>query len=175
MYGRKKRKIRQPAISSKGFTIVELVISIMIMGIIFSLGFANYRDFQRRQQLESAVRLVKGDLHYAQQLAIAGRKPADPAGNPCETTTLVGYVFDRTSNSTYQILARCEGGDVMVKGPVSLPVNIQIGGFGGGNEVLFRVLARGVARTGTTTISFTFPDSGVVARQITISTSGEIN
>lgn len=165
----------ETALSTKGFTIVELVISIMIMGIIFSLGFANYRDFQRRQQLESAVRLVKGDLRYAQELAIAGRKPAEPAGNPCETTSLEGYLFDRLTNTTYQVVARCGGGDVVVKGPQQLPVNIQIGGFGGGNEVLFRVLGRGVDRSGTTTISFTFPNSGVVARQITISTSGEIN
>ncbi len=154
-----------------GFSLVELLIVISIMAVLFSLGYANYRDFQRRQHLEAAVRMVKADLRLAQEMALAGKKPSLPVGNACETSDLLGYIFERIDISSYRISASCFGGDVTVKNNVGLPLGAQVQ-VGGGNSFLFRVLGRGVDRNVTITLSF--PGSGVANRTITITTAGEI-
>ena len=76
-----------------GFTLIELMVVMLIMSLLFGLGFANFRDFQRRQILEGAVRAVKGDLRYAQELALAGRKPDNQDGKSCAIadSVLHGY------------------------------------------------------------------------------------
>ena len=90
---------------TQGFTIVELVVVIGTMAILFSLGYANNREFQRRQQLESVVREFKVDMRLAQQLALTGKKPAGCA-------TLEGYRIIREGmgmgmQNSYEILAHC--------------------------------------------------------------------
>ncbi|OGM28437.1 hypothetical protein A2962_04750 [Candidatus Woesebacteria bacterium RIFCSPLOWO2_01_FULL_39_61] len=168
-----------------GFTLVELIIVIVTMVLIFSLGYANYRGFQRRQHLESAVRMVMGDLRLAQGMALAGRKPEEPVGNACQTNVLGGYVFSRTTGysagppeipASYTIYAVCPdwGQRVAVKGPIELPENINLLAFGGGNRFIFRVLGRGTDRNTDIVLTFNYVDSGVANRSITITPAGNI-
>lgn len=170
---------------SGGFTLVELIIVIVSMVLIFSVGYGNYRGFQRRQHLESAVRMVMGDLRLAQGMALAGRKPTEPAGNACTTGVLGGYVFSRTTAylagppeipASYTIFALCPdwGNRVAVKGPVELPEDINLLAFGGGNRFMFRVLGRGIDRSSNVTLTFNFVGGGVANRSITITPAGNI-
>jgi type II secretory pathway pseudopilin PulG len=57
-----------------GFTYIELLMSMLIMFLVFGVGFANYRDFQRRQALEEVARLLAGDLRLAQERVRTGTK-----------------------------------------------------------------------------------------------------
>jgi prepilin-type N-terminal cleavage/methylation domain-containing protein len=157
----------------KGFTLVELLVVISIMVLLFSIGYANYRDFQRRQHLEGAVRMIKADLRLAQEMALAGRKPQYPSGNVCEISTLGGYSFIRLSQNSYRIDAICSG-VVTVKGPETLASGVEMASFSGGNTIFFRVLGRGIDAASDITITLTFPEAGIAPRQIVVTPAGEI-
>ena len=47
--------------NSKGYTLIEILVVISIMAILFTVGFAGYRDFSRRQVLLGAVNQIQGD------------------------------------------------------------------------------------------------------------------
>ncbi len=85
----------------KGFTYVELLVAMSVMLLLFGVGFANYRDFQRRQQVESAARTVLSDLRLAQESALSGRKIC-PANE-----VLLNYSFQYVDQDTYSILEVC--------------------------------------------------------------------
>lgn len=151
----------------KGFTLIELLLVMMTMALLFGLGYANYRGFQRRQQLEGAVRMVKGDLRLAQQFALAGRKEPGCDG-------LKGYAFQRgVSEINYRIEDDCNSGGGNVIKSQNLPSGITIPGFGGGNRILFKVLGRGIDRTSNVTIILNQANTGN-SRNIIVTTSGEI-
>lgn len=168
----KQKPSNQNLIPNHGFTLIEMVIVIATMALLFGLGSANYRDFQRRQQLESTVREFKGDLRLAQQLAISGKKPTG-------CTTLAGYRIRRTSNSSYEIVANCganttcSNADYCVK-EVDIPSNISLGPFPApGSRFMFQVLAKGTDRSADTTITFT-QDVTSDTEDVIITQSGEI-
>lgn len=167
--------------SRSGFTLLELLISISIMALLFTAGYANYRDFQRRQHLESAVTSVRGDLRFAQGLALSGRKPAG-------CSSLNGYMFRRRNDSQYRIEAVCNNGqtcngnsDFCFK-TVDLPQGVTINNLNGagGNSFYFKVLGRGLSRangndiSGDVTITLNFPDSGVSSQTVVVTSGGEI-
>jgi len=141
---------------STGFTLIELLFSISIMAIIFSVSYANLRGFQQRQRLDNAVKQVKSDLRLAQEMALAGRKPTEPPGNPCTAvdSDLVGYQFHRIDDDEYEIGAICTedtGILVVVKGPEALPTGVDLLNFTGSN-ILFHALGRGTDRDPNVTL-----------------------
>lgn len=142
-----KKKIL-PKQKNSGFTLIELLFAISIMAIIFSISYADLRGFQQRQHLDNAVKQIKADLRLAQEMALAGRKPTEPAGNPCTAadSVLVGYQFHRISDEQYEIGAICTEDDtvlVRVKGPETLPKNVNLLGFGPPHTILFNALGKG--------------------------------
>lgn len=162
---------------TSGFTLIELLVVMMTMALLFGLGYANYRDYQRRQVLEGAVRMIKGDLRYAQEMALLSKKPDTTPDNDCETSTLQGYRFRRNNQSTYSIEARCSGGNYTEKGPVSLPSGVRMPGISGGNSILFYVLSGGIDRSSDVTITLRFQSGGMDLadpQTITITPGGEI-
>jgi type II secretory pathway pseudopilin PulG len=162
-----------------GYTLLELLIVISIMIIIFVIGFTNYRDYQRRQELESGVRQVRADLSLAQTYAITGRKPDSPSGNACETSPLNGYAFTRINpGNSYRIEADCGAGvRVVIKDNISMPSGIQITSVSGTptDTLVFHVLGRGVDRVtpGDTTITIRSIATSATS-QIVVTPSGEI-
>ena len=156
---------------NNGFTLIELMTVIMTMALLFSLGYANYRDFQRRQVLEGAVREFKTDLRLAQQLALTGVKEAGCG-------VLDGYALEKRGDSGYAIEDKCSGGGggTEIK-RVNLSPNIFIGPFPApGNRFLFRVLAGGIDRTSDVAIEFRHEVGGDVleTKDVVITTVGEI-
>ncbi len=164
-----------------GFTVIELLISLVIMGFVFSLGFANYRSYASRQKIEGATREIKADLRLAQQEAVAGKKPVDDVGTTvpeCDDSVsdfrLDGYEVRYVDPTTYEIYAICTGGDVLIKsvGLLEKYPDIQIQNF---SPFQFRVLAEGVNTARTLTIQ-EYDDTTIVAtRQIQITQGGQVN
>ncbi len=127
-----------------GYSLLELLVVISIMGIVFAGGFASYREYQRRQDVQSVARMIRGDLRLAQEYALAGKKPTDP-GNPCLTNTLEGYYFWRDSSQKYSIRALCGTIDYTIK-TVDFQeqfINVYISAFAPSNKLLFKILGRG--------------------------------
>lgn len=94
--------------NTKGFTLIEVLIVLTVVSILSAVGFANFREYSRRQGLVSVARLVREDLRVAQQYALTGKKPS--SGN-CSSSTdpLDGYDFSILSSTSYVLRARCPG------------------------------------------------------------------
>lgn len=52
-----------------GFTLVEAILVMFIIGVLSSIAFPRYAEFVSNQQLEAAARKVMGDLAYVQREA----------------------------------------------------------------------------------------------------------
>ena len=94
------------AYKNYAYTLIELLIGISIISIIFSVGFASYRDFSRRQALIGVTKAIVSDLRLLQQKSLAGEKP-----DSC--TTLSGYQMDITSSTVYNFQAVCSTGAIL--------------------------------------------------------------
>src|SRR4030042_6095825 len=94
-----------------GYTLIELLITILIMTILFGVGFANYRGFQQRKQLDTIVEMIKSDLSYTRQNILAGRKTGTNCGD--SSRILISWEFRNTSVApayNYEIRVNCSDG-----------------------------------------------------------------
>ena len=111
--------------SKRGFTLVEILITLTIIGGLFSFGYANLRNFSQRQATINASREVESAIKLTREFALAGNKPS--TGN-CVTGALDGYKiqFNDTAD-TYSIYAVCSGSDESVgRTDVALPPGIDL-------------------------------------------------
>ena len=153
MQNLKQKMLRKNVVSvQRGFTLIELLVVIVTMTLIFTVGFANYREFQRRKALEGAVETLKADLRFAQGQALSSKKPTDCAS----TESINSYLFRFVSATSYEIVARCLPGpnDVVVKTAGESDIStkhpgITINPF---SDVIFTVLGRGVVSIVTITL-----------------------
>ena len=98
----------QKATNRSGYTLIEILVSMSIIGLIFNFGYISYRDFARRQSLLGNARNLRADLRLAQEQAMSGKKPSSVA---CSGEgSLVGYDFYLDSATSYVIQANCTGG-----------------------------------------------------------------
>ncbi|MBP9700232.1 prepilin-type N-terminal cleavage/methylation domain-containing protein [Candidatus Woesebacteria bacterium] len=90
--------------SSLGFTLIELIVSVTIMGLVMGGGIAGYRNFNERQQLITTGKEVLVALRKTQTDAVAGVKSTN-----CANRTLVSNTFS-FSGSAYNIVETCRQG-----------------------------------------------------------------
>lgn len=153
---------------NKGYTLIEILVGITIIGLIFGFGYVSFREFSRRQALAGAVKEIKGDLRLAQALALSGDKP-----NEC-STYLKGYNFRVADSSSYKIEASC-GAVTYEDKTVNLPGNVSIS-TPTPNPILFKVLGQGTNIPQGTSATLTLTQTGTgITTTITISDGGEIN
>ena len=150
----------------KGYTFVEVLVSLTIVGLLFSFGFVNFRDFSRRQQLVGVARSMKGELRLAQGKASAGEKPAG-------CVTLSSYSFQITGSSSYKITANCSGGvDVDIK-TVNLSGGVTMLPTSG--TISFKVLGQGTNITAGSSFIITLTQQGTNNTSfVTVTSGGEI-
>lgn len=151
------------------YTLIEILVALTIVGLIFGIGYVNFRDFSRRQALAGTARSVMGDLRLAQEQALAGKKPTSVL---CDTPSrLNGYNFRVNSGTSYQIEAACSGGNVVTKS-VTLPPDISIS-TPSPNPILFKILGEGTNLSANATITLTQAGTSNT-RSITVTQGGEI-
>lgn len=119
----------------RGFTLIELVVSVGIALALMGTVIVNYNGYNDRQNLKQAALTLKNDLRFAQSKALSGQKPS------ADCTELIGWTVTFASDS-YAIQAQCnpEGlqGSITT---VTLPTGVNINPV---NEaVTFRVLSWG--------------------------------
>ena len=121
-----------------GFTFIELMIAIAIMVVLFTVGYANFREFNQRKILERGVLKVEADLRFTQELALAGRKPAG-----CDV--LIGYNFLVSDDTTYVLQAVCGNDvyDVKTEDRIFDELGLTLSAPTP-NPILFKVLGQGV-------------------------------
>lgn len=123
-----------------GFTLIELAISVAIMGILIGGGMVSYIDFNRRQTLQSAAAQVKSTIRAAQSRAVSGEKPTD---GTC--SQLLGYKVD-VGQSDLTISAKCTN-DIIVVDTQTLPAGITFNTTNA--SMLFKSLGGGVDQSAT--------------------------
>lgn len=148
----------------KGYTLIEILVVLAIMGLLFNFGSAGFRDFARRQALSGTAKNIQGDLRLAQADAATGQKPSG-----C-TTTLDSYSFNVKSASRYTIEANCAVSSTIVK-DVNLPSGITIQAPLPG-LLNFKVLSQGTNLTGDWTL--TLSQTGTNPVTVTVTPGGEI-
>ena len=177
-----------------GYTMIELLIVVAIMFILFTVGFGNYRDFQKRQYFEGEVRSLMADLVLAREMALSGVIP-DPTG-PVQCDGLVGYVVRiHRTQERYRLSALCSsianvkacynGGtwdcvfdDKDIGKDNNIAITITPGG-GNIRQFYFKSLGRGVVLiTGggevQTTVTITL-NYDSLSKTITVTSSGDIS
>lgn len=127
-----------------GFSLIELLVTITIITLVFSIGLTQYNRFNRRQILIKAKDQLISDLRLTQSKALSGEKPSD-----CGVDPLSGHKLEFISNSDYQITAVCDS-DVVVRSGLSLAEGVE---QSGDDEVFFKVLSQGVEVTAQITLS----------------------
>jgi prepilin-type N-terminal cleavage/methylation domain-containing protein len=153
----------------RGYTLLEILITLTIIGLIFGFGYVGFREFSQRQALTGLARSIKGDLRLAQELALAGKKPDDIK---CDSPQVLnGYYFRRNSNANYTIEASCSGGTSEIKS-VNLPADINFTSLSI-NPILFKILGEGNNISDSATITLTQINTGNTGT-ITITSGGEI-
>ncbi len=152
------------------YTLIEILVSLTIIGLIFGIGYVNFRDFARRQALAGTARTIKGALRLAQEQALSGKKPADVR---CDSpNTLIGYYFNLVSASNYRLVAQCSGGDVITK-DVTLAADITLSSSQ--NPITFKILGEGTNVPQATPATITLTQVGTSnTATITVTAGGEI-
>lgn len=160
-------------IRSKGYTLIELLAGISIMGIVFGVGLIGYREFSRRQELDGVVKKLRSAVQETQQLALNGEKPDNPFCN--EPNRLVDYRIRIDLPATYVIRASCTGGNVTVATVVLSDSGDIVATRPTPNPIIFKVLGRGTNITvgSTATIVLTQQSTGSQAF-LTVDYSGTI-
>lgn len=164
-----KKKIKQKFTSA--YTLIEILVGLTIIGLIFSFGFVNFRDFSRRQEILSIARALKGDLRLAQEQALAGKKPD---GVECGVgTTLSGYRLNVVTGANYVIEAVCSGGNKETKS-VTVPSDLSLS-FPSPNPIIFKILGQGTNIAAGSDATITITQIGTNNQAvITITSGGEI-
>lgn len=151
----------------KGYTLIEILVGITIIGLVFGFGFVSFREFSRRQVVAGAAKQIKGDLRLAQEYALSGKKPAD-----C-VTQLDSYSFTVTSSqnpATYEIKASCSSNATK---SVDLAPDLYISPAPPG--IVFKALGQGTTIEAGGSVIISVNQVGTENRvDITVSASGEI-
>ncbi len=156
---------------AKGYSLIEILVVLSILGILFAAGYANFRDFARRQTVSNAAKGIAGDLRLAQQMALSGQKPSD--SNCTGANVLNGFKFEVISSDHYEIRAICSG----VNPPpatkdVILAAGVEIATpFPSPNPIIFKVLGNGT-NIGATNATLRVRQTVTGATQDIIITSG---
>jgi prepilin-type N-terminal cleavage/methylation domain-containing protein len=155
---------KDAASKNNAYTLIELLIGISIISIIFSVGFASYRDFSRRQALTGVTKKIVSDLRTLQQKALAGEKPAG-------CTTLDGYKVNISSDS-YSLYADCSS-DILIKTVDLIEDGATLTSTATNNTITFKVLGQGTNLTSAVTITI-YSSKIDKSSQVSIGIGGDI-
>jgi prepilin-type N-terminal cleavage/methylation domain-containing protein len=163
----KKNCSKNPS-SNLGFSLVELLFTLSLIALLFSLGIAQYNRFNRSQTLTRTKDELVSNLRLAQSKAMVAEKPSG-----CGEEKLEGHRLEFINNYSYKIVAVCNCIDCPeVKAAINFPSNIVK--QSGPDEIFFKVLNRGIEFVGSQpplVLSLVGSDE---TQMINLTTAGEI-
>lgn len=159
-----------------GYTLIELLASIVIIAVVFSVGTASFRGYQKKQYSESIARNILADVRLAQEFALSGKVSECPPG------TYLGYSISGNSDEDrYFIQAACNLG-----GPqptfmtpykeVAAPAgyNIQVRGPNTNNRyIIFESQAGGIRQANTACVYL--KQNSVTVKRISVTATGVVD
>lgn len=168
----KKQSIYYPLsiIHKSGFTFIELLVGVGILGIITSIGVASYNNFNDQRVVEKAAAELKTNLRLVQSKAMNNEKDL----TVCGEAPLLGW-YANLANQTYYGSCGANTFPTPAKNLVDLDINDD-----GNNElklssndlIFFRALG-GTELTNDLVVVISFLDDSYPL-SVTITKSGDI-
>lgn len=143
-----------------GFTLIEILVTVVISGILFGVGIAAFRGIGARQNLKQAGNEFQSNLRLIQEKTLSSQKPAG-------CIVLLGYRVSYVDSNTYAMKPICQP-DTAAATEVDLLENVTFvaSSF---PPINFLVLQAGVENAQTITLTH---DS--LNYQVTIESKGVI-
>lgn len=80
--------------SSRGYTLIELVVVILVLAILAGIAVPNLRDFMRRSAVTAESNAVLADLQYARNDAITRRVVTEMCSSTGGTACIAANAFE---------------------------------------------------------------------------------
>lgn len=150
-----------------GYSLIEIIVAVTIISLVFTFGYAGFREYSRRQLLVSAARSLQGELRLAQGYSLSGKKPTG-------CTVLDGYRV-KISATTYSLVAVCAKINEISINKDDLPIASGVTASATKNIFTFKALGQGTDMGVGTSSVITLTQTATGRTQtITVSASGEI-
>ncbi len=161
---------------SRGFTLIEVLVSLSILFIIITTTFVGFKSFNQNQKLNSSVDNLKNILNEAKSSSLSQAIRTTSAQCATSTKTLYGNKIVFTS-STYEIQEVCKDSagtlfHYSITGKLTtLPSGITLSPVP--SSFIFKVQAEGggIDQAGIQTITLV---SGSTNRQVMVTSGGII-
>lgn len=147
-----------------GFTLIEVLVTVVISGILFAGGIAAYRGIGARQSLKQAGIEFQSNLRLMQEKTLSSKKPAECSVDPNDI--LLAYEVSWVNVNRYNIKPICKIA-VPAATDIDLPEEVSFGGAF--SKISFFVLKAEITGAQTITLS-----SGGLQYQVIIESSGVI-
>jgi len=151
---------------NNGFTFIELIVSVLILGIVVSLGVASYTSFNINQTLNQAAEQLKSGLRLAQSKSFEGVKPDEDCAH------LDGWRVNLDGIS-YDIWPVCDGVE-MIESDMSQSFNFPTGVSGPTEELLFLPLSRSIDIDNQLELVLVWEANETKTKTVTVFPGGEI-
>ncbi len=183
LIGTRPNRPSEKSRNCSGFTFVELLVVLAIIGLITTIGIASYNSFNEQRVLDKTAYELKNQLRLARSRAISGEKDCETCGmagsdgicgtddDTGGTSVLDGWYADFANLWIY---GSCGSTSFSQKTLVEIPAGVSMSVTGSipTNTLQFKPLGQGTNLTGSVIIEF----SGFVTKtsQVTIDPSGEV-
>lgn len=102
-----------------GYSLIEVLVAVTIIGILTGSSLVGYNRFQGRQGLKSAAEQLVSDLRLTQQKALSGEKVSGWCQGAGES--LAGWRLIFTSTTVYEVRGVCSSGVTTTYKSITLP------------------------------------------------------
>lgn len=139
-------------IKRRGFSLVELMIVIAIMGILLTMALPSWHRYRLNADLKSAAREIAGDIFTLKQRAVGEQSP-------------YRIIFD-LGNHSYQLINVSTGNVVRTRNLTEFGYGITMTGSTFNNDTI-NFSTRGTVAPGSITLSNTRNSTATVTVNIT--------
>jgi prepilin-type N-terminal cleavage/methylation domain-containing protein len=99
--------------NTSGFTLIEILASITIIGILFTIGIVSYTNFNRKQMVVQNAKNIVNVLRQVQSNAISGVKDTSACGSAALGSKILdAWYFEALTTKSYSAYGKCTLGAV---------------------------------------------------------------